>query len=122
MVVVSPPGAALGVAAGPVAPVYRVDAGGDIRELLGGEQFPDLFLIDAPLIQRGVGAVPATAMDPRQAKVNRRNNRAGRQDLVDELEEGVGASTEASVKPPAELPDRYGRLGAVAYLPTPVVC
>ena len=73
MVIISPFGAALGVAAGPRAAVYRVDSGavGIIFEWVARQQVPQRLRVHAPAIQGGVEAAPAPAVDRREAQVGR---------------------------------------------------
>ena len=99
MVVETALGAALRVAAGPHAYVYRVDGRSASGKRMAGEQSSKGFGVDPPSAQRGVEAAPAATVRGFEAQVNGRRDGIRRgEDGVGEFEEGVGPAIEAAVE------------------------
>jgi len=101
VIVVAALGARLGVAARPDAHVDRVDRL-PIGEGVTRQEVTQRAARHAAAVEGGVGAAPPTTMGRGQAQVRRREGWPRRQQGVHELEEGIGAIAEASVRVGAE--------------------
>jgi len=98
MVIVSPLGAALRVAAIPHAHVHGIDGRFAFSKRMVCEQPPQSLGVDSSTAQRVIEAAPATAMRRLQAQVDWRRDRLCGEEGVGKFEEGVSAAMEAVVE------------------------